>query len=128
MSGLRGRTTARRRMRVAAVEPATGDNMIRLTRGVASAAVAEQGVHALQVEVVPWSKLSEVVGCGGNIVKGARPASSIIADAPVLDAPGGKSQRGKCSTGMAYVLQIVSRSPEASMYNNHDRDIGFVSG
>ena len=58
----------------------------------------------MQIEVMDRRKLAQEVGCAGHVEEGARPAAARVANAAILDVPGGNATLSKGSAGVAKVV------------------------
>ena len=63
-----------------------------------------------------------------DVLQRGRPASPRIADAPVLDVPGGDPMCGEVDAQVAGVDQVVNRLPVATVEHRHDRVRPELSG
>src|SRR5580700_187952 len=80
-----------------------------------------------RVEVVSFCNLRDVTISVANVFEGAGPASAAIADAAVLDVPGGNSFRGQRGAEVSAVGQVVLDAPVASVngHRHRERALGF---
>ena len=63
-----------------------------------------------------------------NVFEGAWPTSAGIADAAILDVPGGNAFRGQRGAEVSAVGQIVLGAPVASVDGHHHRERAFGFG
>src|SRR5271165_6401339 len=80
------------------------------------------------VEIVLLRNLWDVAVCSANVFEGAGPASGRVADAAVLDVPGGNSFGSQRGAEVSGVGQIVFGAPVASMDRHHYRERAFGFG
>jgi hypothetical protein len=86
------------------------------------------GDNALPIQLVITRERADEVSAAGNVTKRARPASTVIAKAPILDVPGGDARVGQRSGERTHVvhrdrpLVIGSQFREPAPAVNHDCD------
>ncbi len=64
-----------------------------------------------------------MVGAASDVLKSSRPASSLIADPPVFEGPGGDAVAGQRRRELAAMSDVVLGQPAASMDEDGDRVI-----
>jgi hypothetical protein len=93
----------------------------RQPEGEVAAGRVTDGHGAPEIQVVLPGKATQRVDSPGNIEKRAGPATSFVADAPVLDVPGGDARPGERRAEVTGVSQVVLSAPEPAVEDDGDR-------
>ena len=83
-----------------------------------------------EIQIVALGDLRNVAVGAAQVFEGARPSSSRVPYAAILDIPGGQSFGRKGGAEMSGMLQIVFGAPVAAVDIHHDREraVGFRAG
>src|SRR5712691_9778525 len=70
---------------------------------------------SLQVKLIAWGKLAQIIHSARHIEKGAGPRAALIANAPVLDIPRRVTPTGEVLRQPIHQREIIARAPVATM-------------
>jgi hypothetical protein len=76
---------------------------------------------AREIQGVWEGERCQIIGGPRDILKGARPASSSVAQPSILDIPGGNPVLYKILGQPLHERQVIGSAPEASVYEKNDR-------
>ena len=104
--------------------------LLRLPRPeseVAAGRMTDDG-HTVEVEAFDAFQPGESVDGGGYVAQGARVAAAAVADAAVLDVPGGVAAVVQIAAKGPHQVEAVSMVPEAAVDEYDNRGRGFTGG